>query len=275
MVAVGRWSYGDLPLARAGHRDPASGTSPSPTAWLGLVWRLVWVLGISVPLGAATYAWVERPTMAWSRRPHLPGSRRRRDRADDQQRQHDDQHPARTRPSPAAQRSTSPDGVAHGHPRRAVGHRPPLGPPVDGERRQLASVARRAVQPFPAGTARASVDGPSASTSTTCVRRGGDRWSPRAPRRRRRRRRRPRRPRPGGRRAAPARARAGSTRTTPRPSTGTSPVRSTGRSHRVAVHDGRLDHLPGGGPHGGLVRLTAHRHLGTGAARSCSTSSAS
>ena len=46
-----------------------------PDGVVGLVWRLVWVLGISVPLGAATYAWVERPTMDWSRRPHLPGSR--------------------------------------------------------------------------------------------------------------------------------------------------------------------------------------------------------
>jgi peptidoglycan/LPS O-acetylase OafA/YrhL len=39
-----------------------------PQGPLGLAWRLAWVLGVSVVLGAATYAWVERPTIAWSRR---------------------------------------------------------------------------------------------------------------------------------------------------------------------------------------------------------------
>ncbi|HYJ27842.1 MAG TPA: acyltransferase [Nocardioides sp.] len=107
MVAAGRWSYGiylwHVPVLVVLQEEI---TFPDGVA--GLVWRLVWVLGISVALGAATYAWVERPTMAWSRRPHLPGTRRRRDPADDQSAsamtstQQD-------KAAPAVQRSTSPD----------------------------------------------------------------------------------------------------------------------------------------------------------------------
>jgi peptidoglycan/LPS O-acetylase OafA/YrhL len=76
-VAVGRWSYGiylwHVPVIVVLERDI---TFPDGT--IGLLWRLVWVLGISIPLGAATYAWVERPTMAWARRPYrrgMPGRR--------------------------------------------------------------------------------------------------------------------------------------------------------------------------------------------------------
>lgn len=65
--AIGRWSYGiylwHLPVVVVLERDITFPDGP-----LGLAWRLVWVLAISIPLGAATYAWVERPAIAWSRR---------------------------------------------------------------------------------------------------------------------------------------------------------------------------------------------------------------
>ncbi len=65
--AVGRWSYGiylwHVPVIVVLERDITFPDGP-----LGLLWRLVCVLAVSIPLGAATYAWVERPTMAWSRR---------------------------------------------------------------------------------------------------------------------------------------------------------------------------------------------------------------
>jgi peptidoglycan/LPS O-acetylase OafA/YrhL len=65
--AVGRWSYGiflwHVPVIVILERDVAFGDGLS-----GLAWRLLVTLVISVPLGAATYAWVERPTIRWSRR---------------------------------------------------------------------------------------------------------------------------------------------------------------------------------------------------------------
>ncbi|WP_114422649.1 acyltransferase family protein [Nocardioides houyundeii] len=67
MQAMGRWSYGiylwHLPLIVLLWEDVAFPTG----AWGLAVW-LVTVTGISTLLGAATYAWVETPTMAWSRR---------------------------------------------------------------------------------------------------------------------------------------------------------------------------------------------------------------
>lgn len=67
-VAIGRWSYGiylwHLPVIVVMERDLTFPDGP-----LGLVWRLTWVLALSIPLAAATYAWVERPAIAWSRRP--------------------------------------------------------------------------------------------------------------------------------------------------------------------------------------------------------------
>jgi peptidoglycan/LPS O-acetylase OafA/YrhL len=76
-TAIGRWSYGiylwHLPVIVVLERDI---TFPDGT--IGLLWRLTWVLGISIPLGAATYAWVERPTMAWARRPYRSGMPGRR-----------------------------------------------------------------------------------------------------------------------------------------------------------------------------------------------------
>lgn len=66
-VAIGRWSYGiylwHLPVIVILERDITFPDGP-----VGLAWRLVWTLAISIPLGAATYAWVERPVIAWSRR---------------------------------------------------------------------------------------------------------------------------------------------------------------------------------------------------------------
>jgi peptidoglycan/LPS O-acetylase OafA/YrhL len=106
MVASGRWSYG-IYLWHVPVLVVLEDEITFPTGVVGLVWRLAWVLGISVALGAATYVWVERPTMDWSRRPHLPG-RVRRDPVDDQS------AIARTsaqpdEAAPAVQRSTSPD----------------------------------------------------------------------------------------------------------------------------------------------------------------------
>ncbi|WP_081795454.1 acyltransferase family protein [Nocardioides sp. URHA0020] len=69
LATAGRWSYGiylwHLPVIvildqRLTYPDGAVAN---------LVMRLVWVLGISVPLAAATYAWVEKPAIDWSRRP--------------------------------------------------------------------------------------------------------------------------------------------------------------------------------------------------------------
>lgn len=77
--AVGRWSYGiylwHLPVIVVLERDLAFTDGAG-----GLLWRLAMVLAVSVPLGAATYAWVERPTMAWARQryPRASPERKRR-----------------------------------------------------------------------------------------------------------------------------------------------------------------------------------------------------
>lgn len=65
-VAVGRWSYGiylwHLPIIWILVRYLAIPEGPG-----GLVIWLLLVLGISIPLAAATFAWIERPLLAWAR----------------------------------------------------------------------------------------------------------------------------------------------------------------------------------------------------------------
>jgi peptidoglycan/LPS O-acetylase OafA/YrhL len=69
LTTAGRWSYGiylwHLPVIvildeRLTYPDGA---------FANLAMRLVWTLAITVPLAAATYAWVEQPAIDWSRRP--------------------------------------------------------------------------------------------------------------------------------------------------------------------------------------------------------------
>ena len=66
-TAMGRWSYGiflwHFPLLVI-----LEDKIDYPTGVAGFVTRVVLVLGLSVPLAAATYAWVERPAIIWSQR---------------------------------------------------------------------------------------------------------------------------------------------------------------------------------------------------------------
>lgn len=101
--AIGRWSYGiylwHLPVIVILERDVSFTDGP-----MSLLWRLTWVLAISIPLGAATYAWVERPAIAWSRR--------NLGRLSQGSREPDASSRTATQPStdtPAASRSTSPE----------------------------------------------------------------------------------------------------------------------------------------------------------------------
>lgn len=75
--AIGRWSYGiylwHLPLITM--LEPEV---PLPDGPADLLLRLALVLGLSIPLGAATYAWVEKPAIAWSHQPLSGGARSRR-----------------------------------------------------------------------------------------------------------------------------------------------------------------------------------------------------
>lgn len=71
LVAIGRWSYGvylwHLPVITVlVALMPLSGPS-------GFITLYAATLAISVPLGAATYAWIEQPAMEWSKR--SPGVR--------------------------------------------------------------------------------------------------------------------------------------------------------------------------------------------------------
>ncbi|MFC7497478.1 MULTISPECIES: acyltransferase family protein [unclassified Nocardioides] len=63
--AIGRWSYGiylwHLPLITI-LDDQLS----FPDGVGSLFIRLAWVVGLSIPLGAATYAWIEKPAIEWS-----------------------------------------------------------------------------------------------------------------------------------------------------------------------------------------------------------------
>lgn len=67
MLAAGRWSYGiylwHLPVIVVLYSDIAVRTDV-----LGLVVALAVVLAITIPLGAASYAWVEKPAIDWSHR---------------------------------------------------------------------------------------------------------------------------------------------------------------------------------------------------------------
>ncbi|WP_307807887.1 acyltransferase family protein [Nocardioides xinjiangensis] len=106
-AATGRWSYGiylwHIPVIVVLERDLTFPDGP-----VGLLYRLAWILALSIPLGAATYAWVERPTMAWSRHPLLPWTRDRRERAQGRQTSASTSaHP--DAPSATAHRSSSPD----------------------------------------------------------------------------------------------------------------------------------------------------------------------
>jgi peptidoglycan/LPS O-acetylase OafA/YrhL len=67
IVAVGRWSYGiylwHLPVRDLLARDIE--IAPGP---FGFVVWLALQLAVAIPLGAATYAFVEKPAIAWSKR---------------------------------------------------------------------------------------------------------------------------------------------------------------------------------------------------------------
>ena len=67
-VAIGPLVLRDLPVAPSPDRHHGEATSTFPDGSAGLVLRLVWILGLSIPLAAATYAWVERPAIRWSQR---------------------------------------------------------------------------------------------------------------------------------------------------------------------------------------------------------------
>lgn len=106
-VAVGRWSYGiylwHVPVIVVLERDITFSDGP-----IGLLWRLTWVLGISIALGAVTYAWVERPTIEWARRLDL-GSVARRCVLDRRETTNKNTTAQPSVDTPAASRSTSPD----------------------------------------------------------------------------------------------------------------------------------------------------------------------
>lgn len=67
MVAIGRWSY-SLYLWHLPIRDVLRQHIETPSGVAGLVLWLGLLLAISVPISAASYAFVERPAIAFSRR---------------------------------------------------------------------------------------------------------------------------------------------------------------------------------------------------------------
>lgn len=71
LVATGRWSYGiylwHMPAMLLLAREVT--IQPGP---IGLVIWMAILLAVSIPLGAATYAFVERPAIAWSKRGPQP-----------------------------------------------------------------------------------------------------------------------------------------------------------------------------------------------------------
>jgi peptidoglycan/LPS O-acetylase OafA/YrhL len=98
--AVGRWSYG-LYLWHVPIIVIVEPEIDFPSGPLGLLSRLGLVLAISLPLSAATYDWVERPTIAWSRRLFQPRETSAAKATTATQ---------PTSPTPAAQRSDSAGG---------------------------------------------------------------------------------------------------------------------------------------------------------------------
>ena len=67
LVAAGRWSYG-IYLWHLVVVVVVADVLPRPSGVLGVLVLVTAVLAISIPLGAASWAWVERPAIAWARR---------------------------------------------------------------------------------------------------------------------------------------------------------------------------------------------------------------
>ncbi|MET0523483.1 MAG: acyltransferase [Nocardioides sp.] len=80
LTASGRWSYSiylwHLPLLVM--LEDKVATPEAPLA--DFLFTLTWALGLSIPLSAATYLWVEKPAIDWSRRPMRLLHYRRRER---------------------------------------------------------------------------------------------------------------------------------------------------------------------------------------------------
>lgn len=80
-TSIGRWSYGiflwHMPVMLVLETEVAY-----PPGFLGFIMRFTLVMGFSVPLSAATYAWVEHPAMTWSHQKptRRAGSRHRDER---------------------------------------------------------------------------------------------------------------------------------------------------------------------------------------------------
>lgn len=68
MVAIGRWSYG-VYLWHLAARELLLDHMTVPAGLAGLMVWFALQLAIAIPLGALTYAFIERPAIAWSRRP--------------------------------------------------------------------------------------------------------------------------------------------------------------------------------------------------------------
>lgn len=67
LVATGRWSYG-IYLWHLPVRELVMSHMAVPSGPLGFALWFTLILAISVPLGAASYAFVERPSQVWSKR---------------------------------------------------------------------------------------------------------------------------------------------------------------------------------------------------------------
>ncbi len=104
--ALGRWSYGiylwHLPLIAI-----LESQIPYPDGPADLILRLALILGLSVVLGAATYAWVEKPAIAWSHQPLTGGGSASR-HGDDAVRRTDETADAAPRPTNSSTTATQP-----------------------------------------------------------------------------------------------------------------------------------------------------------------------
>lgn len=76
MTATGRWSYGiylwHLPVIVLLEDE-----FTLRTGFGGFVLWMTCIFAVSIPLGAGTYAWVEKPAIAWSKRSRVTSGRRR------------------------------------------------------------------------------------------------------------------------------------------------------------------------------------------------------